>query len=208
MADADTMPFTTYREAMSAYATDTARHFLPGAMLEPRYLTIASFVVPMTRVLDVGCNSGAMGVRLAHERNCEMYGVEPSPHFADIALSTGRYKFVWPGLMEDVADNIPDNWFDVVLSCDPLDYCIDPIALLLTMRRKVRRGGWIVGDGVHRAGWWGDTASHPELMRSWTGESALEFLCKYLTMVDVTEVAARVEPARPQWVVWRGRRSE
>lgn len=194
-------------ERMRAYTTDTARHFVPGSDLEPRYLAIAAYVPERRRILDVGCNSGAMGVRLAYERGAEMWGVEPNPALATIALSMGVYRFIWPAMFEECADDIPPAWFGVVLACDPLDYCADPDALMVAMMSKLVPGGWMVGDAVHAAGWWGDTDRHAELMRSWTQERLGVFLSKYLANVEIVPAYARRELKTPQWLIWKGKRA-
>ncbi len=194
-------------ERMRAYATDTARHFVPGSDLEPRYLSIAAFVPERKRILDVGCNSGAMGVRLAWERGAEMWGVEPNSTLVTLALSMGVYRFIWPAMFEDCTDDIPPAWFGVVLACDPLDYADDPDTRMVMMLSKVVPGGWMVGDAVHAAGWWGDTNAHAELMRSWTQASMYAFLSHYLSDIEIVPAYARREPSVPQWLIWRGKRA-
>ena len=68
MPDPTTIDDVTVRAHMAEYPVDTMRHFIPGALLEPRYLQLVQWVPNGGLVLDVGCNSGAAGMRLKVDR--------------------------------------------------------------------------------------------------------------------------------------------
>ena len=177
------------REHMTNYGCDTACHFQPGADLEPRYLTAAAFVRDGVTILDAGCNSGAFGERLLRERkDVTLIGVEPNSTLAMLALGKG-YAEVHIGLIEDVAQRIRP--VDVVVAMDPLDYCIDVDACLAALLLPLRSGGLLINEGVHRAGRWGNTDAHSDLMRSWTPAEMEALLSPHLQGLVVWEVRSR-----------------
>lgn len=190
------------RRIFRSYPTDTACHFASGADLEPRYLTVRDWIPDGATVLDIGCNSGAMGERLIREKNCVMYGIEPNPQLASLAFDRG-YVETWCCLVEDMDWNDGPPVVDVVIAMDPLDYALDVDECMRAMLRPLKHGGIMVGDSVHKAGIWGDWRRHSNLMRSWSPIGIRSYLQRWLLSVEVVEVAPRAGGG-PQTISWRG----
>jgi 2-polyprenyl-3-methyl-5-hydroxy-6-metoxy-1,4-benzoquinol methylase len=203
MADPTTTTVDTVRERMHAYSVDTACHFEPGAWLEPRYLVAASYIPDGVTILDAGCNTGAFGKRLMHERKgITLYGVEPNPQLAYMAKHEAGYTEVHVGLIEDVVERVPP--VDFVVAMDPLDYCIDLDACMTAMLTPLKPGGIMFAEGVHVNGRWGDPTKHPDLMRSWVPQTMVAFLERWLS--DVTCYETRDRLGVTCWVHCVGRR--
>lgn len=76
----------------------------------------------VSRILDVGCNTGAFGGRLKAERSIEVWGVEPNPDAA--AIASRILDKVLNQLFTAEAD-LPDRYFDAVVFNDVLEHMVD-----------------------------------------------------------------------------------
>src|SRR5258708_3917902 len=101
-------------------------------------------IAPTASVLDVGCGTGELLVRLAAKYpNARLSGLDPVPEM----LAVGRTK-----LSENVdlragwANELPwpDGAFDVVVSCNMFHYITHPVAAVQEMERVLRPGGRFV----------------------------------------------------------------
>jgi ubiquinone/menaquinone biosynthesis C-methylase UbiE len=101
-------------------------------------------IAPTASVLDVGCGTGELLVRLAAKYpNARLSGLDPVPEM----LAVGRTK-----LSENVdlragwANELPwpDGAFDVVVSCNMFHYISHPVAAVQEMERVLRPGGRFV----------------------------------------------------------------
>ena len=94
-----------------------------------------------TRVLEIGCARGEFIVQVDAE---ERWGVEPVAEAANVARK--RLTRVFEGLYEDVAAEIPDGRFDVVICNDVIEHMPDHDAFLRAIQRKIAPGGVLVGS--------------------------------------------------------------
>jgi ubiquinone/menaquinone biosynthesis C-methylase UbiE len=101
-------------------------------------------IAPTASVLDVGCGTGELLVRLAAKYpNARLSGLDPVPEM----LAVARTK-----LSENVdlragwANELPwpDGAFDVVVSCNMFHYITYPVAAVQEMERVLRPGGRFV----------------------------------------------------------------
>ena len=107
--------------------------------------TLARITVgPSDRVLDVGCGTGELLVRLAAKfPRARLAGLDPVPAMLEVA----RRK-----LSEDVELRIgwanelpwPDASFDLVVSCNMFHYITHPVEAVREMERVLRPGGRLV----------------------------------------------------------------
>ena len=79
------------------------------------------------KVLDIGCGQGRFGEQLRH-RNIEVWGVEPFTDTAFIAES--KLNKVLTGTIEDNIDQLPENYFDIIVLNDVLKHLLIPGILL------------------------------------------------------------------------------
>jgi SAM-dependent methyltransferase len=101
-----------------------------------------------TRLLDVGCSSGAF-LASAAAAGLAVEGVEPSPEAAESARRAG-FK-VFTGLLEDA--RYPDACFDLVTLVEVLEHLADPGALLAECRRILRPGGIVLVTTPNADSW-------------------------------------------------------
>jgi len=123
----------TYDSRWSFYVQATARETVSRLPVQPG-----------TRILDVGCGTGALLSRLNElYSQAGLAGIDPVPKMLEIAR--GRL----PGdaeLREGWADRLPfdDASFDVVVSNSMFHYIPQPGPALREMRRVLRTGGTLV----------------------------------------------------------------
>ncbi len=97
-----------------------------------------------SRVLEVGCGQGGFGALIAATMGAEVHGVEINREAASIASSALKRVFVGP--MEDVIDQLPDDFYDTVVFNDVLEHFSYPEKVLQSLRKKVVQGGVIVAS--------------------------------------------------------------
>lgn len=103
-----------------------------AAFLPKRYQT----------VLEIGCSKG--GFKSSLNPAVEVWGVEPDDRAAAEARSRG-YK-VLTGLYENVSDQCPDHYFDVVICNDVIEHMVDHDKFLVDIKRKLKKDGHLVGS--------------------------------------------------------------
>ena len=94
------------------------------------------------RVLEVGCGAGAFHAEL--NLGIEYWGVDPSES-AQRVMSGRVYKFLL-GRLEDVALDLPENYFDMIVINDVMEHTSDHEAFLLILKAKLATGGSLVGS--------------------------------------------------------------
>ena len=93
-------------------------------------------------VLEIGCAKG--GFKASLRENVEIWGVEPNPLAAKSAAVMG-YK-VLVGTYDMVADNCPDEYFDLIICNDVIEHMVDHEKFLNDIKKKMKRNGLIVGS--------------------------------------------------------------
>jgi 2-polyprenyl-3-methyl-5-hydroxy-6-metoxy-1,4-benzoquinol methylase len=122
MKNKDTLPSTYYvgiRKEMLPFLPDTRK-----------------------RVLEIGCGYGTFSEGV--EGYLEYWGVEPDPDAAKIAEQ--RLKNVFMGTYNDVAAQLPDNYFDLIICNDVIEHMPDHEEFLVEIQRKMVSGGSLVAS--------------------------------------------------------------
>ncbi len=119
----------------------------------PRYSTyIRADVIRMIdnapedpiRVLEIGCACGATLLRIKHEyKNAELYGIELNSASAKVA---SQYCIVKSEDIEQSHLSFEENFFDYILFADVLEHLYDPLKVLATMKRYLKKDGHIVAS--------------------------------------------------------------
>lgn len=94
------------------------------------------------RVLEVGCGSGAFVDHL--RRPSEVWGVEPNADAGEVAAQ--KMHRVLVGRYDQVARDLPEAYFDLVVCNDVIEHMDDHDAFLEAIKTKMRPGGCIVGS--------------------------------------------------------------
>jgi 2-polyprenyl-3-methyl-5-hydroxy-6-metoxy-1,4-benzoquinol methylase len=93
-------------------------------------------------VLEVGCAKG--GFRSNLDPSAEVWGIEPNANAAQLAKAAG-YKIL-VGIYNTVANQCPDNYFDLVVCNDVIEHMSDHEKFLEEIKLKLKPGGAIVGS--------------------------------------------------------------
>jgi ubiquinone/menaquinone biosynthesis C-methylase UbiE len=136
---------------------DAGIHLLSLGHIERVYRRVAE-LVHGTDVLDVGCGTGNMTVRLAR-RGLRVVGVDLSPEMLAVArkkLPTGSVRWLQTGAAE-LTDHFPERSFDTIVSILLFSEQSDAEQrLVLRQCHSLLRpdGRLIVADEVRAPTWW------------------------------------------------------
>ncbi len=96
-----------------------------------------------TKILEVGCGEGNFGAALK-KKNVEVWGIEYSQQEAKIAET--KLDKVFAGDIMLHLDQLPENYFDVIVCNDVLEHLIDPYTVLDKFRSKLTTAGIVVSS--------------------------------------------------------------
>jgi 2-polyprenyl-3-methyl-5-hydroxy-6-metoxy-1,4-benzoquinol methylase len=94
---------------------------------------------PFETALDVGCAAGVFGASLVETglvSACD--GIEPVTAAATAAGS--KLRRVWPGMLEEVADQVPWDGYNLIVMADVLEHLVDPWATLQRLGSQAATG--------------------------------------------------------------------
>jgi len=93
-----------------------------------------------SKVLEIGCNVG--NFRQFFSKPCEYWGIEPFEEAANIAKT--KMDKVLVGFYDNVIDEIPDNYFDLVIANDVIEHMEQPWNFLKSIRKKMTANSSLV----------------------------------------------------------------
>lgn len=93
------------------------------------------------RILEVGCGQGNFSKNFT---DVEYLGVEANAEMAERARANGIN--VITGLYDDVASQVPDGHFDLVVCNDVIEHMIDPAGFLRNVKAKLAPGGHLIAS--------------------------------------------------------------
>ena len=96
------------------------------------------------RVLELGCAEGAFAAAVKERTGAEVWGIELDDKAARHAATLIDHV-----LVGDAADRIaelPDAYFDTVVCNDVLEHLVDPLAILVQLRSKLKLDGVVVAS--------------------------------------------------------------
>ncbi len=96
------------------------------------------------KVLDVGCNSGAL-MELLNQKGCKAYGVDVS----DKLVRECKAKRLKVRYADAASLPFNDKKFDVVVMREVLVHLLDPVAALKEIKRVLKPGGFLIGSTPH-----------------------------------------------------------
>ena len=111
---------------------------------------LADLVPVGSRVLDVGCGTGAVSRVIADTRNAKIIGIEPDSHRAAAARACGLevyQELFTPSIVQRLEP------FDVILFADVLEHVADPSSFLQFARPALLPSGRVVASVPNVAHW-------------------------------------------------------
>jgi SAM-dependent methyltransferase len=120
-----------------------ARRDLGRESIRSKYRSILSLLTngasqPGARLLDIGCDTGALLAFASEEFGWTVTGVEVSPLAAEAARRVHGIEV----LADDVMNlDLPVGGYDYVTLVDVLEHTTEPLRLLAKLRRVLRQGG-------------------------------------------------------------------
>lgn len=100
------------------------------------------------KLLELGCASGARLIWLRRQGWKHLHGIELSPSAAKTACSMELE--VRCGRLEEVIEEFPDGYFDVVISSMVLEHLLDPFKVVRQVARKLKPGGQFLFSTITR----------------------------------------------------------
>jgi ubiquinone/menaquinone biosynthesis C-methylase UbiE len=131
----------------------------------------AHFIVDIiphnTKILDIGCGTGAFLAEVAKKRECEVYGIDILPDAIEIA----KKKYKVNAIVGD-ANSLPykDSEFDVVVSFGLFEHWDNPLKLLKEWTRVLKKNGIHICMVPNRYGFFGITLLQKKLYEMRNGE--------------------------------------
>src|SRR5215813_15051661 len=110
-------------------------------------------VVPTdaTRILDVGCGSGWLGQQVKLRQGATVYGIEVVREAAERAAK--RLDRVWNAPVETALAEIPETFFDCIVTADILEHLVDPWTILAQLGKRLVPGSHLVAS-IPNVGHW------------------------------------------------------
>ncbi len=95
-----------------------------------------------SKVLEVGCGQGSFRINFAND--CEYWGVEPYIDSAEIANK--KLTKVLVGTFDEVFNDLPDNYFDLVVCNDVIEHMIDHHTFYSQIKVKCTKDAYMIGS--------------------------------------------------------------
>jgi 2-polyprenyl-3-methyl-5-hydroxy-6-metoxy-1,4-benzoquinol methylase len=94
-----------------------------------------------SKVLEIGCNVGKFATSIK-SKPCEYWGVEPFEEAANVAKT--KMDKVLVGFYDNIANEIPDNYFDLVIANDVIEHMEQPWNFFKSIKNKMTSNAFIV----------------------------------------------------------------
>lgn len=95
-----------------------------------------------SHVLEVGCGAGNFRQNVSPE--AEYWGIEPAADAAKVAAE--KLDKVLTGTYQAVADQLPDDYFDVVICNDVIEHMVDHDEFFQAIQKKLKHNGYLVAS--------------------------------------------------------------
>lgn len=116
-------------------------------------------------IFEIGCGSGIL-FRVLKSEGFEVSGTECAPHLLNTVL---KHERIWPYMVHELADKVPDLSYDAVISVNVLDHLLlDDLETALVQSFRIARFGVLaVVNGLELMqvikkpiDWWVETFKH------------------------------------------------
>lgn len=187
------------------YDTDLEGKYQVGGHALFLYRALKDVITPNSVVLDIGCNSGAIGRLLMADKNVICYGIDVAPEMARRAALKGI--FVRIGKAEHLP--WPDNNFDATILMEILEHVYDPEMVFNEAVRVTKEGGIVTGSVPHPRGEAGAKGfrRHKYHARVFDKASLKQLLKTKLRKIEIKSIYTDPDlTALPNWLFFYGRK--
>lgn len=94
------------------------------------------------KVLEIGCGEGGFAANL--KPHCEIWGIEMDETSAQAASKV--MKTVLIGAYDEVSNEIPKRYFDLVICNDVIEHMVDHDAFLMSIKKIMKDNGYLVAS--------------------------------------------------------------
>lgn len=94
------------------------------------------------KVLEIGCGRG--GFRNNLSSDCEYWGIEPYEKVANTAIE--KLDKVLVGTFDEVFDEIPNDYFDLIICNDVIEHMVDHHSFYKKIRTKCTEDAYMIGS--------------------------------------------------------------
>lgn len=102
---------------------------------------IFKFIPAKSRILDIGCSSGALGIELKKSKGAYVVGVDIDE--SDLALAKKNLDQVF--LLNVEKDELAQlGKFDVIIMADVIEHLVDPVSALIKIKKLLSPKGRLV----------------------------------------------------------------
>lgn len=115
-----------------------------GYYVNDRKEMLGFFPDDANTVLDIGCGQGSFAKQIKDQYQAETWGIEYMPSHGENAQKVLDKVFI--GSCEDLIDDLPDNYFDVIYFNDVLEHLVDPYLVLKKLKIKLTSNGKIISS--------------------------------------------------------------
>ena len=95
-----------------------------------------------SKVLEIGCGEGVFRQNLSQDS--EFWGVEPDRASAKVAAK--KIETVLIGTYEEMYDDIPNDYFDLVICNDVIEHLVDHDVFFQSIKKKLTKDGCLVAS--------------------------------------------------------------
>ena len=95
-----------------------------------------------SRILEIGCAEGNFRENLSKEN--EYWGVEPNVSIA--AIASKKLDKVLIGTYQEIYNQIPNDYFDLVICNDVIEHMADHDEFFLSIKKKIKKDGYLVAS--------------------------------------------------------------
>lgn len=105
---------------------------------------VEAIPISIKTILDIGCGKGEFLKAVKSKTNAETWGVEMI--YSETQNSSSSIDHFISGRIEDVIDELPDEYFDCITFNDVLEHLVEPQEVLRLISPKLKQSGFIVSS--------------------------------------------------------------
>ena len=120
-------------------------------MFNPSYIGARNDILTLisddvSKVLDIGCSTGALGEQIKQKNNVEVSGIELDEQMAEVAQK--KLDKVIVGDVENInlADFFQPGYFDCIIFADILEHLKNPWKILRSSAKFLNAGGVVIAS--------------------------------------------------------------